>query len=144
MELALNLAWLGIAIVIVSVFVFYRCIADRKVCLIAPWRMWVAVGSGLILLFFVISCTDDLNDQILTIEDSSFSWRHATAFRRCPAPDSSARPGHSLAAIPAVALPYSEARFGTADPAQPQRDLSFPHLQETINRGPPPFSLNLY
>jgi hypothetical protein len=143
MELALNLAWLGIAIVIISLFVFSRSFADRKVSSIAPWRMWVAVGCGLILLFFVISCTDDLNEQILTIEDSTFSWRHGVACRKPSAVDSSACPGHSLATIPAAALPYGEGRLDKAAPSQPQRILSFPPLRRSISRGPPPFSPNI-
>jgi hypothetical protein len=139
MELALNLAWLGIAIVIVSLFVFYRCLGERKANSIAPWRMWVALGCGLILLFFVISCTDDLNEQILTIEDSSFSWRHTNTCRRYFSPDSPGGPGHALAPVPATAFPFSDRRLWTIAPAEPHQFLNSPPLKRPINRGPPQF-----
>jgi hypothetical protein len=137
MEFALNLAWLCIAVVIVSLFVFYRRDAKRKDGSMAAWRMWVAIGCGLILLFFVISCTDDLNEQILTIEDSSFSWRHCAACSKAPAVDSASRVAHSLAAIPTLPFSCNEQQIGSAEPARGRLLLNIPSFRIAIERGPP-------
>jgi hypothetical protein len=140
MEFALNLAWLCIAIIFVSLFVFYRRNARGKGGSVAPWRMWVAIGCGLILLFFVISCTDDLNEQILTIEDSSFSWRHCAACRKAPAVDSTSRAAHSLAAIAAASFSWSDEQIGIVEPARRHVRLNSPSFRITVDRGPPSLS----
>jgi len=70
MELTLNLVWLGVAVVAIlaQIVMLFRAGA-------AAWRrenQWpkiVAMSCALVILFFVISMTDDLHDQALLFEE---------------------------------------------------------------------------
>jgi hypothetical protein len=74
MELTLNLVWLCVAIVGLKLLwgSLSRAEAhsDR-----APshWRKIVAMSCALVILFFVISMTDDLHDQEILVEESKSS-----------------------------------------------------------------------
>lgn len=74
MELALNLVWLGVAIVgiVVQFIVLSRAAASSDQ---SPdtWRKILAMGCTLVILFFVISMTDDLHAQEIVIEESKSS-----------------------------------------------------------------------
>jgi hypothetical protein len=79
MELALNLAWVCVAIV--GIGLLCTSLSRPAACPDRPasnWRKVVAMGCALIILFFVISMTDDLHDQEIVVEDNKFS-RIATA-----------------------------------------------------------------
>jgi len=100
MELALNLLWVcvaiaGIGLLCGSLFRAAAC-PDRRP---SNWRKIVAMSCALIILFFVISMTDDLHDQEIVVEENKSS-------RIVPVPGISAlsAPGH---AIPAVFLVFS-------------------------------------
>ena len=74
MELALNLAWVCVAIVGIGLL----CTSlsrpgARPERPASNWRKVVAMSCALIILFFVISMTDDLHDQEIVIEDNKSS-----------------------------------------------------------------------
>lgn len=70
MELALNLVWVGVAIVgiLVQIVMLMRAGASawRRE---SQWQRIVAMACALVILFFVISMTDDLHDQALLLEE---------------------------------------------------------------------------
>jgi hypothetical protein len=79
MELALNLVWLCVAIAgfaVLFVTLSASAPSDR-----APsnWRKIVAMSCTLIILFFVISMTDDLHEQEMVVEESKISRVTAVA-----------------------------------------------------------------
>jgi hypothetical protein len=70
MELALNLVWLCVAIAgfaLLFVTVSASAPSDRPH---SHWRKIVAMSCTLVILFFVISMTDDLHEQEMVVEDS--------------------------------------------------------------------------
>jgi hypothetical protein len=74
MELTLNLVWLCVAIVGLKLLwgSLSRADAhsDRSP---SHWRKIVAMSCTLVILFFVISMTDDLHDQEVFVEESKSS-----------------------------------------------------------------------
>jgi hypothetical protein len=70
MELTLNLIWLGVAVVAIlaQMVMLFRAGATawRRE---NQWPKIVAMACALVILFFVISMTDDLHDQALLIEE---------------------------------------------------------------------------
>ncbi len=74
MELTLNLAWVCVAIV--GIGLLCRSLAHAAACPDRPsgnWGKVVAMSCALIILFFVISMTDDLHDQEIVVEDNKLS-----------------------------------------------------------------------
>jgi hypothetical protein len=71
MELALNLVWVCVAIVgiVVQFIVLFRAAKPGDLPR-SHWRKTIAMGCTLVILFFVISMTDDLHSQELVIEES--------------------------------------------------------------------------
>jgi len=71
MELALNLVWLFLAVTSLV-------LAGRRLCRTAElrrlrageWHSLIALCCALVILFFVISMTDDLHEQQIVSEDS--------------------------------------------------------------------------
>jgi hypothetical protein len=74
MELALNLVWLCVAIVGLKLLCGSlsraEALSDRSP---NHWRKIVAMSCTLVILFFVISMTDDLHDQEILVEESKSS-----------------------------------------------------------------------
>ena len=71
MELALNLVFLCVAIVGIGLLCkSLSCPAAHPDRPASNWRKIVAMSCALIILFFVISMTDDLHDQEIAIEDN--------------------------------------------------------------------------
>ena len=74
MELVLNLVWVCVAIagVLAQMAVLTRgsAASGRR---ISGWRKIVAMGCALVILFFVISMTDDLHGQEILIEEKRIS-----------------------------------------------------------------------
>ncbi len=71
MELALNLVWVCVAIV--GIGLLCGSLSRTSARAEGPsrnWRKIVAMSCALIILFFVISMTDDLHDQEIAIEDN--------------------------------------------------------------------------
>jgi len=74
MELALNLLWLCVAIVgIVVQFLVLSRAATPGDQARSHWRKTIAMGCTLVILFFVISMTDDLHQQEIVLEESKSS-----------------------------------------------------------------------
>lgn len=73
MELALNLVWLCVAIAGIAVLFVTQSTSlpsDRSA---SHWRKIVAMSCTLIILFFVISMTDDLHEQEMVVEENKIS-----------------------------------------------------------------------
>jgi hypothetical protein len=89
MELALNLVWLCVAIVgIVLQFIVLSRAATPSDQPPSHWRKIIAMGCTLVILFFVISMTDDLHDQEIVIEESKPSRiMSGTSTPSQPSPD---------------------------------------------------------
>jgi hypothetical protein len=71
MELTLNLVWVCVAIV--GIGLLCRSLFRAAACPDRPasnWRTIVAMSCALVILFFVISMTDDLHDQEIVVEES--------------------------------------------------------------------------
>jgi len=66
MELTLNLVWVGVAIVGILVQIVLLSRAPQRE---GHWQKIVAMACALVILFFVISMTDDLHDQALLLEE---------------------------------------------------------------------------
>ena len=108
MELALNLIWLCLAIVGIAILV---CNLSR-----APERgsrepsngqKIVAMTCALIILFFVVSMTDDLHDQEVAVEESRLlriTGAHGSTWFSTGHSVSSSVPALFLAAIPFLAI----------------------------------------
>jgi hypothetical protein len=74
MELTLNLVWVCVAIagILAQIVMLSRAAvpSDRQG---SNWRKIVAMVCVLVILFFVISMTDDLHDQALLLEEPKLS-----------------------------------------------------------------------
>jgi len=74
MELALNLVWVCVAIAGVLALAFTLSRAETRARQSADYgRKIIAMGCALVILFFVISMTDDLHDQEVLIEERKIS-----------------------------------------------------------------------
>src|SRR5260370_41206032 len=74
MELALNLVRVCVAIVGIGLLCrSLSCAAARPDRPASNWRKIVAMSCALIILFFVISMTDDLHDQEIVVEENKSS-----------------------------------------------------------------------
>jgi hypothetical protein len=118
MELVLNLVWVCVAIagILAQMAVLTRgpAASGRR---ISCWRKIVAMGCALVILFFVISMTDDLHGQEILVEEKRIS--RVAAGTKTAAPSSSDRLisidsvlffppqafSHSLPAVRAVVAP---------------------------------------
>ena len=74
-ELLLNTLWLLVALAAAGYSWSRWSRAEGEAQRHAVCFRWVALACGLILLFFVISLTDDLHSELTTLEDSSISKR---------------------------------------------------------------------
>lgn len=74
MELTLNLVWVCVAVagILALMAMLTRGSAASGRC-VSCWRKIVAMGCALVILFFVISMTDDLHGQEILIEEKRVS-----------------------------------------------------------------------
>jgi hypothetical protein len=71
MELALNLVWVGVALLgFVLLGANLSRASGRPGRQPSKWQKIMAMSCALIILFFVISMTDDLHDQQMAVEES--------------------------------------------------------------------------
>ena len=104
MELVLNILWLLLALGGVA-FWRTRWAHQPRTRHHAPWREWTAISCALVLLFFVVSLTDDLHAELIILEDSTNCRRHVhclTAAHASQQPDHFPK-GPGAAVIPALA-----------------------------------------
>ncbi len=73
MELALNLVWLCVAIAGIAVLFVTLSTSPPSDRPARPWQKIVAMSCTLIILFFVISMTDDLHEQEMVVEENKIS-----------------------------------------------------------------------
>ncbi len=77
MELFLNILW--VLIVLTGTCVWrMRWAHHLRARQHETWRQWTAFACAMVLLFFVVSLTDDLHAELVLFEESSSSRRHAT------------------------------------------------------------------
>ena len=140
LELFLNLLWLLIAVLAFGVWKAHLSGGGR-----APGgqtrRSWIALGCALVLLFFVISMTDDLHSEVMLVEDATSSRRHVCSQQACPHHVTSAKLSHDAAppaasqSLVAPRLSFSELVTPAHSPAILSRAYALP------GRAPPSFSL---
>jgi hypothetical protein len=82
MELFLNVLWLAMATAALCVW-RVRWTHQMRERDPEPWRQWTAFASALVLLFFMVSLTDDLHSELVYFEECTASRRH-TACLACP------------------------------------------------------------
>lgn len=91
MELALNLVWVGVAIAgIVLQWITLSRAARSSDSSASTTQKIVAMSCALVILFFVISMTDDLHDQQVLIEEKNVC--RIAASTEAPPKADSARP----------------------------------------------------
>jgi len=113
MELTLNLVWVGVAIcgIFVQIVMLWRTGApDRR--RESPWRTIVAMACALVILFFVISMTDDLHDQALLLEERRLARISIGARSLAPHSSGRALAHHSLKFFPVG--PFSSPQLASA------------------------------
>jgi hypothetical protein len=76
MELFLNLIWLVVAGLALGASC-KRWAADGSEPQRQTRQGWIALACALVLLFFVISLTDDLHAEVMVSEEASASKRHS-------------------------------------------------------------------
>lgn len=75
-ELLLNVLWLLVALAAIGYcWGRWSGVESEAHHHTGCFHKWVALACGLILLFFVISLTDDLHPELVTLEDASRSKR---------------------------------------------------------------------
>src|SRR5579863_382151 len=108
MESFLNLLWVAIAAI---AFGFWRTrwLHDRSGRRRDPLREWTAFACALVLLFFVVSLTDDLHSELVIFDECGAGRRHSTALicPHHPPHDGLIKQFHGTAILPAVVSFYS-------------------------------------
>ena len=102
MELFLNILWVLMALGILAIWRM-RWVRQKRGAGRDALQECTALACGLVLLFFAVSLTDDLHSEIVLIEESSVSWRHAACLTGAHQSPQSGAASH--AAGPAV-LPF--------------------------------------
>jgi hypothetical protein len=137
MELSLNLAWLLLATTSGAVLgwrVFRAKASSRPFS--SKWHFVVALGLSLVILFFVISMTDDLHEQQSIAEESGSSRVLPATCCAASSGKHFARPGFSQAILADI-LRYSPTSFCVGQIEEP-RVLDFSAIQcPPIGRAPP-------
>ena len=82
MELFLNVLWVAIAAAGLCVWRI-RWADQPREREHAPWRQWSAFVCALVLLFFMVSLTDDLHSELIVFEECSAGRRNAACLV-CP------------------------------------------------------------
>ncbi|MFZ0235578.1 MAG: hypothetical protein WBY24_12910 [Candidatus Acidiferrales bacterium] len=99
MELFLNILWLLMVCGGVAVW-RTRWTQQSRIRRHAKWREWTAFVCAMVLLFFVVSLTDDLHAELMLIEECSSSRRHAScltcAHHPSPSERDNATPGSAI------------------------------------------------
>jgi hypothetical protein len=106
----------------------------------ASWRQWTAFVCALILLFFMVSLTDDLHSELVVFEECSASRRHAACLARPHHAPQSHAAGSVYATLTTPSFTYALAQIGLVTPELDHSRLDF-HVGRTSGRAPPVISL---
>jgi hypothetical protein len=139
MELFLNILWVVIAAAGLSVWRI-RWVHQPRARQYAAWRQWAAFICALVLLFFMVSLTDDLHSGLIIFEECSAGRRHAVCLV-CPhhALQNHAT-GKVYAALVVPNFAYGLARIGPVVPDKQPSEI-FSHASLSSGRAPPVVSL---
>jgi hypothetical protein len=135
MELFLNILWLVIAVA--GLCVWRICWAhQQRAREHSPWRQWTAFGSALVLLFFMVSLTDDLHSELIYFEECAANRRH-TSCLACPhhAPPERVTSTHYAIRM----IPSFSQQLSAISSIIPSKEFSpvFPRLGAASGRAPP-------
>lgn len=140
MELFLNIFW---SLITVAGLILWRTQWARqsRVPRHAAWREWTAFVCSMVLLFFVVSLTDDLHAELMLIEECSSSRRLAACLA-CPhhASPENRNGTHAWAVLPARPN-FDSLAFVTPVLSTPEIWQSPLDLQNTFGRAPPASNL---
>jgi|SRR5580658_5815063 hypothetical protein len=137
MEIFLNIFW--VVITLAGVIAWRtRWTRQTRLRRHAAWREWSAFVCAMVLLFFVVSLTDDLHAELMLFEECSTSRRHATcavcAHHSCP-PDGGGA-AHAWAILQ-TGPPVESLVFGALIlPSLENRELQF-SVKRVADRAPP-------
>lgn len=136
MELFLNIFWFAITVAGVILW-RTRWAREHRIRRHASWREWTAFVCSMVLLFFVVSLTDDLHAELMLIEECSSSRRQASCFA-CPHHPSAENPNtiHPWAVLPRQMKFDSFACVALVLPT-PERQQSAANVRSASGRDPP-------
>jgi hypothetical protein len=141
MELFLNILWALIVLACASIWRM-RWARQARNRQHDAWRQWTAFACAMVLLFFVVSLTDDLHAELLFFEECSTSRRHASCLA-CPhhsSHDLRTSAARGFAVLPdgptTKPLAFNFAMFQTSQTSQP-----FLTAKSSSGRDPPVFVL---
>lgn len=137
MEIFLNIFW--VLITLAGVIAWRtRWARQTRLRRHAAWREWSAFVCAMVLLFFVVSLTDDLHAELMLLEECSTSRRQATcvvcSHHSCP-PDGG-RAAHAWAIPPAGPHVESLVSCALVLPTLEKRELR-PDFKRAADRAPP-------
>lgn len=138
MELVLNILWLLLAASCVTVW-RANWAHQPRTRRHAAWREWTAIACALVLLFFVVSLTDDLHAEIIVLEECSNCRRHVNCLSSVHATH---QPDH-FPTGPRLAVMPAQTRFADSVVAPffvstPQLPSPLSRQQSHSGRAPPP------
>lgn len=137
MELFLNILW-GLIALAGAVIWRTRWTGQARLRRHAAWREWSAFVCAMVLLFFVVSLTDDLHADLMLFEECSGSRRQATCVA-CPhhsSPPDGCVAAHVWAILPAGPHVESWAFGALASPTLGNRELQT-NVKRAAGRAPP-------
>ena len=145
MELALNFLWLLVALGIL--YAWRVCwVRHGRVTRHDPVVEWAAVGSALVLLFFAISLSDDLHQDVVLFSESSTSRRQLVV--RISGADTSGNRGASAvhdgqlgSAVPPRTAPRHSLGFWGQVASPANSSVSKAQFRHFSGRSPPAFFL---
>jgi hypothetical protein len=140
MELLLNLVWLLVAVLAIGASC-KRWPADGSEPHRQTRRGWIALACALVLLFFVISLTDDLHAEVMVVEDASASKRHSCSVvsHSIHAASRTAASHQALAVLPPSSFFFQKVFVATVMPEALLATVSA--LPPAQGRSPPSASL---
>jgi hypothetical protein len=137
MELFLNILWVLIALA-GAVIWRTRWTGQARLRRHTAWREWTAFVCAMVLLFFVVSLTDDLHADLMLFEECSGSRRLATCLA-CPhhsSPPDGSGAVHAWAILPS-GLHVESLVFGALVlPTLGNRELQT-NVKRAADRAPP-------
>jgi hypothetical protein len=137
MELFLNILWVLIALA-GAVIWRTRWTGQARLRRHTAWREWTAFVCAMVLLFFVVSLTDDLHADLMLFEECSGSRRLATCLA-CPhhsSPPDGSGAAHAWAILPS-GLHVESLVFGALVlPTLGNRELQT-NVKRAADRAPP-------